>query len=132
MLAEIEPLKTIKMIRVAEGVAAEAVATSPLITTPGVPTAAKKPDGYDNVMAPPAASAPPADVAKVKVAATPGLLTTRSALATRKPTEETAPPITPDAAEEAECNSSALVATETLSPDVGMSPKVIPVTNTVT
>ena len=116
---------------VSVGVAAEPVGPPPLICTLGDPALAKKPDGYVSVMLLPAASAPPAVVVKVNVAAADVLLATRSATATPNVTEVTAPPITPDATD-AEAVWSTLVATETPPPAVGVPPIVKPVTVTVT
>jgi hypothetical protein len=78
--ALIEPLDTVTTVRVLVGTEADAVAAtpSPLISTPGVPTAAKKPCGYVRVMLLPEASAPPGDVLKLSVARTLVLPTTRS------------------------------------------------------
>ena len=65
------------------GVATEPVGgPAPLICTPGVPVLAKKPDGYVSVMVLLVASAPPAVVVKVNVAAADVLLATRSKAAT--------------------------------------------------
>ena len=79
----------------------------------------------------PAASAPPAVVVKVNVAAAEVLPATRSAKATPNVTEVTAPPITPDATD-SEAVRSTLVATEMPPPAVGAPPMVNPVTVTVT
>ena len=65
-------------ICVSVGVATEPVGPLPLICTLGDPALAKKPDGYVSVMLLPAASAPPAVVVKVNVAAVPALPATRS------------------------------------------------------
>ena len=111
--------------------AATAPPPTPLIVAAGDPALAKKPDGYVSVMLLPAASAPPAVVVKVNVAAAEVLLATRSAKATTNVTEVTAPPITPDATD-AEAVWSTLVATETPPPAVGVPPMVKPVTVTVT
>ena len=73
--------------------AATAPPPTPLIVAAGDPALAKKPDGYVSVMLLPAASAPPAVVVKVNVAAAEVLLATRSAKATPNVTEVTAPPI---------------------------------------
>ena len=64
------------------GVATEPVGPLPLICTLGDPALAKKPDGYVSVMLLPAASAPPAVVVKVNVAADDALLAMRSEAAT--------------------------------------------------
>ena len=64
-------------ISVADG-AAEAPLTDPLINTLGVTELLKKPGGYVNVILLPIASAPPAVVAKLNVAATFVLSATRS------------------------------------------------------
>ena len=57
---------------------------------------AKKPVGYDSVIAPPADSAPPAVVVNEKVAAAPALPATRSLAATAKEQPVTWPPMAPD------------------------------------
>jgi hypothetical protein len=64
-------------IAVADG-AAEAPLTDPLINTLGVAELLKKPGGYVNVILLPIASAPPAVVVKLNVAATFVLSATRS------------------------------------------------------
>jgi hypothetical protein len=64
-------------ISVADG-AAEAPLTDPLINTLGVAELLKKPGGYVNVILLPIASAPPAVVVKLNVAATFVLSATRS------------------------------------------------------
>ena len=97
----------------------------------GISSDKKNPTGYLSVIVPPAASAPPAVVVNVNVAAAPVLPATRSAKATPNVTEVTAPPITPDATD-AEAVWSTLVATETPPPAVGVPPMVKPVTVTVT
>ena len=78
--ARIEPLDTVTMVRVPVGTEADAVAAtpSPLISTPGVPTAAKKPCGYVRVMLLPVASAPPGELLKLKVTVTSDFLMKRS------------------------------------------------------
>ena len=68
-------------ICVSVGVATEPVGPLPLICTLGDPALAKKPDGYVSVMLLPAASAPPAVVVKVNVAAAELLAATRSDVA---------------------------------------------------
>ena len=65
------------MIWVLVGVETEPAGPLPLICTTGVPDVAKKPDGYVRVMLLPAASAPPAEVVKMNVAAAAVLLATR-------------------------------------------------------
>ena len=65
-------------ICVSVGVATEPVGPLPLICTLGDPALAKKPDGYVSVMLLPAASAPPAVVVKLNVAAAGVLPATRS------------------------------------------------------
>ena len=60
------------------GVATEPVGPVPLIDTPGVPDAAKKPDGYVSVMVLLVASAPPAVAVNENVAAADALPATRS------------------------------------------------------
>ena len=67
-------------IAVADG-AAEAPLTDPLINTLGVAELLKKPGGYVNVMKLPMASAPPAVVVKLNVAAAELLPATRSDVA---------------------------------------------------
>ena len=64
------------------GVATVPVTPLPLICTPGAPMLAKKPDGYFSVMVLLIASAPPAVVVKVNVAADDALLAMRSEAAT--------------------------------------------------
>jgi hypothetical protein len=80
-IAEVAVVMT---ICVPVGVATEPVAPLPLICTLGDPALAKKPDGYVSVMLLPAASAPPAVVVKVNVAAAEVLPATRSATRQRQ------------------------------------------------
>ena len=63
------------------GVATEPVGPLPLICTLGDPALAKKPDGYVSVMVLPAASAPPAVLVKLNVAAAELFPATRSNVA---------------------------------------------------
>ena len=100
--------------------------------TTGVADVAKKPDGYVRVMLLPAASAPPAEVVKMNVAAAAVLLATRSADTIEKEAAVTCPPITPDAVP-AEAVGSALVAMimPVAFPPVA-APTVKPVSVTVT
>ena len=131
--ARIEPLDTVTMVRVPVGTEADAVATtpSPLISTPGVPTPAKKPCGYVRVMLLPVASAPPGELLKLSVARTLVLPTIRSMAATSNRTDVTAPPIGPLKTDDGD-DSSALVDMEILAPAVGKSPIVKPVKVTKT
>jgi hypothetical protein len=78
------------------GVATEPVGPLPLICALGDPALAKKPDGYISVMVLPAASAPPAVVVKLNVAAAELFPATRSDAAIANETSVTCPPITPE------------------------------------
>ena len=101
-------------IAVADG-AAQVPLTDPLINTLGVAEALKKPGGNVSVILLPMASAPPAVVAKLNVAATFVLSATRSdSWITNEPTD-TRPPIAPDA-DPADGITSALVDTTTPPP----------------
>ena len=78
VLAAIACVAVVMTIWVLVGVATEPVGPPPLIDTPGVPDAAKKPDGYVSVMVLLVASAPPAVVVNENVAAADALPATRS------------------------------------------------------
>jgi hypothetical protein len=67
--------------------------TDPLINTLGVAELLKKPGGYVNVMKLPIASAPPAVVVKLNVAATFALSATRSESLITNESKDTRPPI---------------------------------------
>ena len=75
--AAIPAVAVVMTIAVADG-AAEVPLTDPLINTLGVAELLKKPGGYVKVMKLPMASAPPAVVVKLKVAATFAFSATRS------------------------------------------------------
>ena len=77
VLAAMAEVAVVMTIWVLVGVATEPVAP-PVIDTPGVPDAAKKPDGYVSVMVLLVASAPPAVVVNENVAAADALPATRS------------------------------------------------------
>ena len=83
-------------IAVADG-AAQVPLTDPLINTLGVAEALKKPGGNVSVILLPMASAPPAVVAKLNVAATFVLSATRSVSWITNESTDIRPPITPDA-----------------------------------
>ena len=112
------------------GVATEPVGP-PLIDSPGVPDAAKKSGGYVSVMVLLMASAPPAVAVNENVAAADDLPATRSDAVIANEVLVTWPPITPDATPE-DAVGSALVATMTLPPAVGVPLMMRPVTVTVT
>ena len=100
VLAAIACVAVVMTIWVLVGTATEPVGPLPLIDTPGVPDEAKKPDGYVNVMALPAVSAPPAVVVNENVASADALPATRSDAAIANEAFVTCPPITPDATPE--------------------------------
>jgi hypothetical protein len=75
--AAIPAVAVVTTIAVDDG-GAEVPLTDPLINTLGVAELLKKPEGYVNVMKLPMASAPPAVVVKLKVAATFAFSATRS------------------------------------------------------
>ena len=107
------------------------VGPPPLIVTPGVPVLTKNAEGYVSVIVPPMATDPPAVVVNENVAEAPVLPATRSDVAIVNEVLVTCPPITPDATPE-DAVGSALVATETLPPAVGVPLMMRPVTVTVT
>ena len=78
LLALIAWVAVVMTMEVPVGVATEPVGPLPLICALGDPALAKKPDGYVSVMVLPAASAPPAVVVKVNVAAAELFPATRS------------------------------------------------------
>ena len=94
--AAISAVAVVMTIAVADG-AAEVPLTDPLINTFGVAELLKKPGGYVNVMKLPIASAPPAVVVKLNVAATFALSAIRSDSLITNESKDTRPPIEPDA-----------------------------------
>ena len=91
---------------------AEVPLADPLINTLGVAELLKKPGGYVNEMKLPMASAPPAVVVKLNVAATFALSAMRSESSITNESKDTRPPIEPDAVP-ADGIKSALVDTTT-------------------
>ena len=114
------------------GVATEPVGPLPLICTLGDPALAKKPDGYASMMVLPAASAPPAVLVKLNVAAAGLFPATRSDAAIANETFITCPPTTPELTPK-DATRSALVATVTpFALPAVTTPMVKPVKVTVT
>jgi hypothetical protein len=110
-------------IAVADG-AAQVPLTDPLINTLGVAEALKKPGGNVSVILLPMASAPPAVVAKLNVAATFVLSATRSDSWITNESTDTRPPITPDAVP-ADGIKSALVDTTIPLPLPPFAPPIV-------
>ena len=110
-------------IAVADG-AAQVPLTDPLINTLGVAEALKKPGGNVSVILLPMASAPPAVVAKLNVAATFVLSATRSVSWITNESNDTRPPITPDAVP-ADGIKSALVDTTIPLPLPPFAPPIV-------
>ena len=121
--AAIPAVAVVMTIAVADG-AAEVPLTDPLINTLGVAEALKKPGGNVNVILLPMASAPPAVVAKLNVAATFVLSATRSVSWITNESNDTRPPITPDAVP-ADGIKSALVDTTIPLPLPPFAPPIV-------
>jgi len=95
-LATSVPLVTVTTIEVDEDATPTEPVDPPLINTVGNTPAAKKPDGYVNVILLPIARAPPAVGVKANVAADPVLPATQSLGTTKKNNSTTRSPIFPE------------------------------------
>jgi len=108
-VAAIIAVAVVMTIEVDVGAAALPVEV-PLMETAGVAAVPKKPEGYASVMKLPIASAPPAVVVKLNVAATFAFPATRSVSPITNVPVDTCPPMTPDPTP-TDTITSALVAT---------------------